>query len=92
MDVATAHALLDNTLAQKITYRAAAAETLLHENAAFDVIIVREVKVGTGKTVLAETITLLDEGCCEASHASQEIDADTGGLGGVQLWRSVKRR
>jgi len=62
------------------------------ENAAFDVIIVREVMVGTGKTVLAETITLLDEGCCEASYASQEIDADTGGLGGVQLWRSVKRR
>ena len=43
VDVATAHALLDHTLAQKITYRAAAAETLLHENAAFDAVCSLEV-------------------------------------------------
>ena len=63
-----------------------------NKNSTFDVVIVREVMVETGKTVLAETITLLDFGDAgvEAAHASQEIGVD-GELGGVQLWRSTRR-
>jgi hypothetical protein len=56
----------------------------------YDVIILREVSVETGETVLAETITLFDDSTLGlwAAHSAQEITAG-GKLGGVQLWRSA---
>lgn len=56
----------------------------------YDVVIVREVSVETGETVLAETITLIDDASIGtwAAHSAQEITAE-GKLGGVQLWRSA---
>ena len=52
--------------------------------------IVREVSVETGETVLAETITLINHASIGtwAAHSAQEITAD-GKLGGVQLWKSA---
>ena len=57
----------------------------------YDVVIVREVSVETGETVLAETITLIDHASIGtwAAHSAQEITAD-GKLGGVQLWKSAR--
>ena len=59
----------------------------------YDVVIVREVSVETGETVLAETITLIDDESLGtwAAHSAQEITAE-GKLGGVQLWRSAHTR
>ena len=56
----------------------------------YDVVIVREISVETGETVLAETITLIEHESIGtwAAHSAQEITAD-GELGGVQLWRSA---
>ena len=56
----------------------------------YDVVIVREISVETGETVLAETITLIEHESIGtwAAHSAQEITAD-GKLGGVQLWRSA---
>ena len=59
----------------------------------YDVVIVREISVETGETVLAETITLIEHESIGtwAAHSAQEITAD-GKLGGVQLWRSAHTR
>ena len=55
-----------------------------------DVVIVREISVETGETVLAETITLIEHESIGtwAAHSAQEITAD-GKLGGVRRWRSA---
>ena len=52
----------------------------------FDVVVVREVLADEGRTLLTETVTLV-EGGLEACHVAQEL-TESGGLGGVQLWRS----
>lgn len=54
----------------------------------FDVVVVREVLADEGRTLLSETVTLVEtEGGLEACHVAQEL-TESGGLGGVQLWRS----
>ena len=54
----------------------------------FDVVVVREVLADEGRTLLSETVTLVEtESGLEACHVAQEL-TESGGLGGVQLWRS----